>query len=56
MGRLLSTVEEFLHYHRKVEEEIQDVQRDDEAVAGSTSRLQSIVSRIRDAESGRGIS
>ncbi|KAL1958320.1 hypothetical protein VTO42DRAFT_4637 [Malbranchea cinnamomea] len=51
LARLLSTVEEFLHYHRKVEEEIRDAEREEEdAMVGFTARLQSIVDRIRQAE------
>ena len=49
LDRLLSTVEEFLHYHRKVDEEIRDVQREEDAMAGFTTRLQGIVNRIRDS-------
>ncbi|KAK2749175.1 hypothetical protein FQN57_006790 [Myotisia sp. PD_48] len=45
-NRLLGTVEEFLHYHRKVEE-LQDVRWEEDAMAGFTSRLQGIVDRIR---------
>lgn len=63
LERLLSTVEEFLLYHRKVEEEIRDSavgngdgnREDPESegpTAGFTGRLQGIVDRIRDAESG----
>ena len=68
LERLLSTVEEFLLYHRKVEEEIRDFavgivgnddgdgnREDPESeglTAGFTGRLQGIVDRIRDAESG----
>ncbi|KAK2859898.1 hypothetical protein FQN49_004597 [Arthroderma sp. PD_2] len=49
--RLLGTVEEFLHYHRKVEDELHDARGDGEdAMTGFTSRLQGIVDRIRDAE------
>ncbi|KAF3479581.1 uncharacterized protein GIQ15_06557 [Arthroderma uncinatum] len=49
--RLLGTVEEFLHYHRKVEDELHDARGDGEdAMSGFTSRLQGIVDRIRDAE------
>ncbi|KAM5458472.1 hypothetical protein MaudCBS49596_000386 [Microsporum audouinii] len=49
--RLLGTVEEFLHYHRKVEDELHDASGDEEdAMTGFTSRLQGIVDRIRNAE------
>ncbi|EFR01140.1 hypothetical protein MGYG_04144 [Nannizzia gypsea CBS 118893] len=49
--RLLGTVEEFLHYHRKVEDELHDAKGDGEdAMTGFTSRIQGIVDRIRDAE------
>lgn len=50
LDRLLGTVEEFLHYHRKVEEELRDVRWEEDAMAGFTSRLQGIVDRIREAE------
>lgn len=58
LERLFSTVEEFLLYHRKVEEEIRDLDvgsdREDPegAMGGFTGRLQGIVDRIREAEGG----
>ncbi|EGE04126.1 hypothetical protein TEQG_03158 [Trichophyton equinum CBS 127.97] len=49
--RLLGTVEEFLHYHRKVEDELHDARGDaEDAMTGFTSRLQGIVDRIRNAD------
>ncbi|PGH16906.1 hypothetical protein AJ80_05050 [Polytolypa hystricis UAMH7299] len=42
---LFATVEEFLQYHRKVEEELQD-----ESMVGFTSRLQGVLNRIKRAE------
>ncbi|KMU82211.1 hypothetical protein CIHG_10605 [Coccidioides immitis H538.4] len=50
LSRLLAIVEEFLHYYRKVEEELKDPVLEEDAMAGFTSRLQSIVDRIREAE------
>ncbi|OJD23763.1 hypothetical protein ACJ73_04881 [Blastomyces percursus] len=50
IGRVLATVEEFLHYHRKVEKELQIGGREHESVSGFTCRLQSIVDRIKQAE------
>ncbi|EFW22824.1 conserved hypothetical protein [Coccidioides posadasii str. Silveira] len=50
LSRLLAIVEEFLHYYRKVEEELKDPVLEEDAMAGFTSRLQSIVERIREAE------
>ncbi|KAK2797748.1 hypothetical protein FQN50_009077 [Emmonsiellopsis sp. PD_5] len=50
LNRLLTAVEEFLHYHRKVEKELQDTNGEYESVAGFTSRLQGIVDRIKQAE------
>ncbi|EER27525.1 hypothetical protein CPC735_028610 [Coccidioides posadasii C735 delta SOWgp] len=50
LSRLLAIVEEFLHYHRKVEEELKDPVLEEDAMAGFTSRLQSIVERIHEAE------
>lgn len=50
LGRLLSIVEEFLHYHRKVEEELKEPSPESDSRLGFTSRLQGIVDRIRDAE------
>ncbi|KAK2799072.1 hypothetical protein FQN51_007179 [Onygenales sp. PD_10] len=50
LNRLLTAVEEFLHYHRKVEKELQDTNSEYESVAGFTSRLQGIVDRIKQAE------
>lgn len=46
LDRLLMSVEEFSQYHRKVEEDLQE-----EAVSRFTGRLQSILERIRQAES-----
>lgn len=49
--RLLGTVEEFLHYHRKVEDELHEARGDaEDAMTGFTSRLQGIVDRIRNAD------
>ncbi|KAG5290471.1 WAPL superfamily domain-containing protein [Histoplasma capsulatum G186AR] len=50
VDRVLATVDEFLHYHRKVEKELQDGQGEHEPVTGFTCRLQSIVDRIKQAE------
>ncbi|PGG99881.1 hypothetical protein GX51_06092 [Blastomyces parvus] len=50
IDRVLATVEEFLHYHRKVERELQAGGGEHESVSGFTSRLQSIVDRIKQAE------
>lgn len=50
LRRLLNVVEEFLHYYRKVEEELTDPVLEEDAMSGFTSRLQSIVDRIREAE------
>ena len=41
--KLLATVEEFLHYHRKVDEELQQSQ----SLKEFTSRLQRIVNQVR---------
>ncbi|KLJ13355.1 hypothetical protein EMPG_11693 [Blastomyces silverae] len=51
IDRVLATVEEFLHYHRKVEKELQaGGGGEHESVSGFTCRLQSIVDRIKQAE------
>ncbi|ODH51741.1 hypothetical protein GX48_02208 [Paracoccidioides brasiliensis] len=54
IDRVLATVDEFLHYHRKVEElhDGKDGSQGEEesSVSGFTSRLQGIVNRIRNAE------
>ncbi|WEW56302.1 hypothetical protein PRK78_001745 [Emydomyces testavorans] len=50
LGRLLVIMDEFLHYYRKVEEELKDSALEEDAMSGFTSRLQSIVDRIREAE------
>ncbi|KAL2370157.1 hypothetical protein BDBG_07652 [Blastomyces gilchristii SLH14081] len=50
IDRVLATVEEFLHYHRKVEKELQAGGGEHESVSGFTCRLQSIVDRIKQAE------
>ncbi|PGH29566.1 hypothetical protein GX50_07680 [[Emmonsia] crescens] len=50
IDRVLATVEEFLHYHRKVEKELQDGGGEHESVSGFTCRLQGIVDRIKQAE------
>ncbi|OJD14742.1 hypothetical protein AJ78_04940 [Emergomyces pasteurianus Ep9510] len=50
IDRVLATVEEFLHYHRKVEKELQDGGGERESVSGFTCRLQGIVDRIKQAE------
>ena len=54
LDRLLATVEEFLLYHRKVEEIHDNTtdgnDHDHDAMAGFTGRLQGIVDRIRKAE------
>ncbi|OAX83458.1 hypothetical protein ACJ72_02176 [Emergomyces africanus] len=47
---VLATVEEFLHYHRKVEKELQDGGGERESVSGFISRLQGIVDRIKQSE------
>lgn len=47
-GGLLGTVEEFVQYHRKVEEEQGDVRWEEDAMAGFTGRLQGIVDRVRE--------
>ncbi|EEP79202.1 predicted protein [Uncinocarpus reesii 1704] len=53
LGRLLVVVEEFLHYYRKVEEELKDPVLEEDAMSGFTTRLQGIVDRIREAEGMR---
>ncbi|KAK2765893.1 hypothetical protein FQN54_007408 [Arachnomyces sp. PD_36] len=53
LDRLLGTVDEFLRHYRKVEEEMHQPEPQDDPMAGFTSRLQGIVTRIRDLESGR---
>lgn len=50
LRRLLGVVEEFLHYYRKVDEELRDPVVEEDAMSGFTSRLQGIVDRIRAAE------
>lgn len=58
LDRLLATVEEFLLYHRRVEEIHDGIatrptdgnDHDHDAMAGFTGRLQGIVDRIRKAE------
>lgn len=53
LDRLLATVDEFLRHYRKVEEELHNPQPQEDPMAEFTSRLQGIVNRIRDLESGR---
>lgn len=43
LTKILATVDEFLHYHRKVDEELQQSQ----AMTEFTTRLQGIVDQIR---------
>jgi hypothetical protein len=43
MEKLLATVEEFLHYHRKVDEELHQSQ----SLKEFTSRLQRILNQVR---------
>ncbi|KAI1908209.1 hypothetical protein LOZ61_005678 [Ophidiomyces ophidiicola] len=50
IGRLLSIVDEFLHYYRKVDEELDGPVLEEDTVSDFTARLQSIVDRIREVE------
>ncbi|PGH05986.1 hypothetical protein AJ79_06675 [Helicocarpus griseus UAMH5409] len=50
INRVLGTVDEFLHYHRKVEKEVHDGEGEHESMSGFTTRLQGIVDRIKQAE------
>ncbi|KAJ9304773.1 hypothetical protein DTO217A2_5739 [Paecilomyces variotii] len=47
LSRVLATAEEFLQYHRKVEDELRSLGGEQDQVAGFTSRLQGLVERIR---------
>lgn len=53
LDKLLATVDEFIHHYQKVEEELSHSDVRDDPMAEFTSRLQGIVSRIRDLENGR---
>lgn len=52
LSRVLATAEEFLQYHRKVEDELRSLGGEQDQVAGFTSRLQGLVERIRRYEKG----
>ncbi|KAJ9300294.1 hypothetical protein DTO271G3_2411 [Paecilomyces variotii] len=47
LSRVLATAEEFLQYHKKVEDELRSLGGEQDQVAGFTSRLQGLVERIR---------
>lgn len=53
LDKLLATVDEFLCHYRKVEKELYNSDNQDDPMAEFTSRLQGIVTRIKDLESGR---
>ncbi|KAL1969087.1 hypothetical protein VTN77DRAFT_921 [Rasamsonia byssochlamydoides] len=52
LARVLATVDEFLHYHRKVDEELHQSQSEKDPLIEFTSRLQGILSQIRGTEAG----
>lgn len=52
LARLLATVDEFLHYHRKVDEELQQSQAESGPLVEFTSKLQGILNQIRAIEAG----
>lgn len=52
LNPLLNAVEEFVHYHRQVDEEIHEVGGTEDSRAGLVGRLQSVVDRLK-AEEGR---
>ncbi|KAL1886350.1 hypothetical protein Plec18167_000280 [Paecilomyces lecythidis] len=52
LARVLATAEEFLQYHRKVEDELRSLGEEQDQVTGFTSRLQGLVERIRRYEKG----
>jgi hypothetical protein len=47
LARVLATVDEFLHYHRKVDEELQQSQAEKDPLIEFTTRLQGILNQIR---------
>lgn len=50
LERILSTVDEFLWYHRKVEEELSDPELRNDPFAEFSSRVQKILTSIRQSE------
>lgn len=54
LSLVLKTVEEFIHYHQKVEEEL-DQSTAEDPIVEFTSRLQGIVILIRQSERQRSI-
>lgn len=49
VDQLLATVEEFLKYYRKVEEDIKDASGHQDPMTTFIARLQGIVNRVRDS-------
>lgn len=47
LEQLLDAVNEFIKYHRQVEDEIYQVDRDVDLKAGFTNRLQTVVERLQ---------
>ncbi|KAI9837589.1 MAG: hypothetical protein M1819_007240 [Sarea resinae] len=51
---LISAIEEFLEYHKKVDDEIYEVEGDSDIHSGFTARLQSVVDRLKKVDQTAG--